>query len=508
MKRLLGFSVITLLISFCIGMAADYSSPYTDPSGTAGATSYGELDALGDIVGTIPSTNPGTNNAWVGMAWANGELIAAKNIYPNTVPSQFVRINPATGAVIATVNFPFNGYVMGITFDGANLWVAQWSPSNVIHCVSLTGAEVSSFVPSTGSYSCRSVNWDGQYLWIGANAGSSNTKLYKMTTTGAIVQEWTTGTQVGWYMGSEFDTNAPAGSQLFVVDNVGNAVRQLTVSGTSVSVLAQFNSPAVAPDVAEGLTFDGDYLWHNGAYASQGVIWKIDDGYPAGPPPNVTISMVPVSPPIVIPAGGGSFNFNATLTNNETGAQTFGVWIMVQLPNQAWYGPVLGPVNLTLPASGSITRQRSQTVPGSAPAGQYLYEGRIGSYPSAVWDFDNFTFTKSALGDGGFVGGWNNDGESFEVGAAAALPADLSLSAYPNPFNPTATIRYSLPAASQVSLQIYDLSGRLAASLVNGWRDAGNHEVTFDGSGLASGVYLAKLSAGDVTSTQKLMLLK
>jgi hypothetical protein len=59
-----------------------------------------------------------------------------------------------------------------------------------------------------------------------------------------------------------------------------------------------------------------------------------------------------------------------------------------------------------------------------------------------------------------------------------------------------------------VNLTVYDISGRKVAELVNGMRDAGSHEVTFDGSKLASGVYLYKLTAGNYTATQKMVLMK
>jgi len=108
----------------------------------------------------------------------------------------------------------------------------------------------------------------------------------------------------------------------------------------------------------------------------------------------VVITLVPVNPPIRIPANGGSFNFNVTVANTTTSTQTFGSWIMIQLPNSSWYGPVLGPLNLTLPGNASITRLRTQAIPGNAPPGNYLYEGRVGVYPSTVWDSDNFAFTK------------------------------------------------------------------------------------------------------------------
>jgi len=91
----------------------------------------------------------------------------------------------------------------------------------------------------------------------------------------------------------------------------------------------------------------------------------------------------------------------------------------------------------------------------------------------------------------------------------AAAPAEFRLlGVHPNPFNPTTALSYELRAASRVSLRIYDTAGREVAVLVNGWREAGGHEVTFDGSELASGVYLVRLEAGEVSQVQKLVLLK
>jgi hypothetical protein len=91
----------------------------------------------------------------------------------------------------------------------------------------------------------------------------------------------------------------------------------------------------------------------------------------------------------------------------------------------------------------------------------------------------------------------------------ANQPVQYSLSQnYPNPFNPSTTISYSLPGASHVTLTVFDMLGREVAVLVTDRRDAGVHEVRFDASGLASGVYLYKLQAGSFTQTRKLMLLR
>ncbi len=79
---------------------------------------------------------------------------------------------------------------------------------------------------------------------------------------------------------------------------------------------------------------------------------------------------------------------------------------------------------------------------------------------------------------------------------------------YPNPFNPSTRIRYELPRSSVVRLIVFDMLGREVAALVNELREAGIHEVSFDGSGLASGVYLYRLNAGSFTQTRKLILMK
>lgn len=79
---------------------------------------------------------------------------------------------------------------------------------------------------------------------------------------------------------------------------------------------------------------------------------------------------------------------------------------------------------------------------------------------------------------------------------------------YPNPFNPTTTISFTLFDPGKVLLGIYDLSGRQVATLIDGYRDAGNHEVTFDGSGVASGVYIVQLQAKDFKANTKLVLIK
>jgi len=79
---------------------------------------------------------------------------------------------------------------------------------------------------------------------------------------------------------------------------------------------------------------------------------------------------------------------------------------------------------------------------------------------------------------------------------------------YPNPFNPSTIISYDLPRSGLVSLKVYDLYGREVATLVDGARAAGRHQETFDGRGLASGVYFVRLKTDAMSSTIKLLMMK
>lgn len=90
---------------------------------------------------------------------------------------------------------------------------------------------------------------------------------------------------------------------------------------------------------------------------------------------------------------------------------------------------------------------------------------------------------------------------------AALIPAEFELSQnFPNPFNPTTTIRYAVTADANVSLVVFDLLGQKVAQLVEGPTPAGYHVVQFDASRLASGIYIYKLQAGNFVQTKKMVL--
>ncbi|MCF7811797.1 carboxypeptidase regulatory-like domain-containing protein, partial [bacterium] len=99
---------------------------------------------------------------------------------------------------------------------------------------------------------------------------------------------------------------------------------------------------------------------------------------------------------------------------------------------------------------------------------------------------------------------WVND-----IDDDAILPNEFTFSPpYPNPFNPTTRLSFTLPEPSQVELAVYDLTGRLVHEYDFGRLEVGRHEAMFNGNRLSSGIYFARLKAGSEVITQKMLLLK
>lgn len=79
---------------------------------------------------------------------------------------------------------------------------------------------------------------------------------------------------------------------------------------------------------------------------------------------------------------------------------------------------------------------------------------------------------------------------------------------YPNPFNPTTSIKYALPIESNILLSVFDVTGKEIVVLVNGNVKAGFHEINWDASSIASGIYFCKLKVGNQIFEKKMVLLK
>ena len=121
-----------------------------------------------------------------------------------------------------------------------------------------------------------------------------------------------------------------------------------------------------------------------------------------------------------------------------------------------------------------------------------IFGGNDGSVRNDVWSVADLSGTSTPVGP---------------------IPASLELRNFPNPFNPATTIEYALPAAGRVHVRVYTASGALVRSLVDAAETAGAHRVGWDGrddtgASAASGVYLLRVDAGNVSRGRKITLLK
>jgi len=316
-------------------------------------------------------------------------------------------------------------------------------------------------------------------------------------------------------------------TELMIDDNTSNGVYlaynhdgsplagfPLVVDGTSF-----FNMPCITDLDGDGYinivgasryqTSDAKiYVWTSdvpyNAATVQIPMWQYNTAHdgvvPIAPqtPPDVEVILNPGQLPIIITTLGGSFDFLFRVDYYETPSSEFDGWMMIQSPDSHWQGPVMDPLVLLPMAPGTFFElDTTYVVEAGLDTGTYVFEARIGNYPDQIWDTDSFTF--QIIADTTFV----------EDNPSGSIPTEFALLGnYPNPFNPTTTITYSVPMTSHVIIEIFDITGRQVATLINGWRDAGTHQVTFDGSNLPSGIYFYEMSAGNYHAVRKAILLK
>lgn len=515
MPRLLLF-VVTILLTIPFTVSANSLQDAVSPTGAYPERIDPLIDDFGDIIRTIPSPVPGPENALVGACWADGILIVFENVYPYTGPSKFHKIDPDDGTILGEVTLPFDGWVMGASYDGDGIWVVQWYTVNEIYKIDIDGNLISQFTPATGDYSCRTVAYEDGSLWVGANAGFHDTRLYKMAADGAILEEYNTSSAVGWYMDGEVATQAPADLNLAVNDYVGNTIKRLNVEGGVVTIADQFVSPVAFSDYPEGLTYDGEYLWHNAALAQQGLIWCLDASSSAPPPPPEMIVEVDYVSGSPIPPEGGNLYYSVYIENISGQALWCDAWADVVYEGGPPTTIILRSLENYQPGWAINRPDAYFPVPGSYAAGTYEFIVRTGIHPDSIWHQDSFTWSKSGESDGPFDPGsvaisesFTNPFETIQAGSSFSIPTEFIVrGAHPNPFNPSTQISFVLHEDDFVTLSIYDVAGRLVTTLVEEWYTSGHHSAWFDASGLPSGLYFYRIKTASQISMGKMVLLK
>jgi hypothetical protein len=380
------------------------------------------------------------------------------------------------------------GYANGVAASDSFVYVSQGMSGLVVIDVSNPIAPLGIGYCGTSGYA-NDVTVSGIYAYV----PNSNLAVVDVSIpTAPIVVGSCTTPGGGTYA-------AVSGSYVYLAEGWGGDHRVIDVSDPNLPSEVGYY---IEPGYTEAVAVSG--LYHYVSHETYVGVYQFS-------PPEITVTLTPVNPPIQLPASGGSFDFNIEVANTGMNPETFDIWTMVTLPNSSEYGPIINVPGFTAPASWSGNRDRTQLIPAGAPAGMYTYDGYVGTYPDVVWDEDHFDFEKLTVGDGSTVTEWACWGESFEkaIQQPGVIPEEIYLSsAFPNPFNPATTIRYGLSRTSNITITIFDVAGRLVATLVNGHRDAGHHEITFDASNLASGLYIYRIEAGDFIASSKMVLLK
>jgi len=224
--------------------------------------------------------------------------------------------------------------------------------------------------------------------------------------------------------------------------------------------------------------------------------------------PNLTVSAQPMVPQVVIPAQGGTFNYMLTIANSGVAA-VFDAWTEALLPTGTVYGPILQR-DMNMASGGQLSRQMNQSVPGSAPAGDYIYRVKTGYYPFYVAAMDSFGFIKNPAVDelAAPVDNWHiTEGDGQAVSEIIAPVQCKLYPAYPNPFNGSVEIAFNLNRSAQVEIGIYNIQGRLM-EIRRGLFSAGDNRMQIDLSAQPSGIYFVNLRAGEASRTEKIVLQK
>jgi predicted GH43/DUF377 family glycosyl hydrolase len=201
-----------------------------------------------------------------------------------------------------------------------------------------------------------------------------------------------------------------------------------------------------------------------------------------------------------------------TIVWGDTGAQEIGLLngSQVRVQYSDISGGYTGTGNLNADPRFVISDSLYNLQSASPCIGRGIDSLQIGGvwYRAPAWDFAGRPRHRP-LGPQSIDMGAQEEQITVDVESQELAPVSFMLDQnFPNPFNPSTTIRYGLPHKTTVQMTVFNTLGQQVAVLQNGEQEAGYHEVRFDGTGLSSGVYFYRLRAGDFVETRKLLLLR
>ncbi|MBU2501435.1 T9SS type A sorting domain-containing protein [bacterium] len=258
-----------------------------------------------------------------------------------------------------------------------------------------------------------------------------------------------------------------------------------------------------------GLAVRGEYVYSLGKH--EFLVYPTQCSYSP-----VKVDLRPRGMPVTVPEGGGKIVFDLEAENTSAEPVVADLAISVDFPDGSRWELMKKPQVQFDPGETIHRFGMEQAVPGPVPPGTYTYRFTASGWDSQVLDSEEFTFQKEGeTSEKVWSEGWHLDGWSDEGSDHMALAAGFAFpGANPNPFNATTTLRFILPDPALTTLKIYDLGGRMVCGLLSAETfSAGPHVVSWSGRDdhgrpSPSGVYFARLEAGDFTATKRMALVR
>lgn len=295
------------------------------------------------------------------------------------------------------------------------------------------------------------------------------------------------------------------------VQNDGNAVDQIGITASSAlgwNVRSNSDMPYAAPGVVAYTWFEVDIpMWPGDdrddtlsftVYSGTDPAIEVQSTVLATATADIIYDLTITNPPgSTVATPGNTIRVEVGVTNigNVDDAYTIDV-----TPNAYWAGSV---------------DSTSGLIPATVGEEVWLwFDLTVPPYIDDLDDVGVFSYTVSSASDPaatafGAALVFPDIASDVNDGDFTSLPDQMNLAQnYPNPFNPTTTISFSLASRSQVNVSIYDILGRTVESIDMGTLSAGRHEVNWDASSMASGVYFYRLTTEQGSQTRKMTLLK
>ncbi len=484
----------------------------TAPGGDTGV----DQDGDGYVDGVLQQTHDGSNYTSFSYYFYQGTSMASPHVAGvaalvisasggTLTPDEVQAILQNSAVDLGSAGWD-NQYGYGLV--DANAAILLVAPNTDPPLAAFTGSPTSGDVPLTVTFTDQSTNNPTAWAWDFGDGGTSATQnpSYTYSVAGTYTVSLTVTnangsdikTKVNYISATDPPANPP------VADFSGTPTSgdtPLTVDFTDLST----NGPTSwAWDFGDGGTSTAQnpsYTYNTaGTYT---VALTATNAY--GSDTKTAIDYITVTDP---PAAGTMYVQNVVVTRstqgiNSTGYCTVTIYDNASQPlanatvNVIYDGPSTGSGSALTGTDGTVTFSTARI---KRAVGEWCFEVTNVTHASNTYDAASNVVTKAC--ESGVVFS-NGNGEILGIPGKFGLNQN-----YPNPFNPTTEISFSLPEASTIVLEVFNINGQKVDLLASGSFTSGNHTVTWDATNKPSGIYFYRLTAGENIVTKKMLLMK